>query len=207
MQVLEISIVWGHAIILEILQRMHSLIRHICLGQHLCQLTGTVITEINEDDHITIANRPIYLSIMDRFDKLICHPLIITFLHGLQQISGLLSLPFNEQVIGLLDTIPAFIPVHGIETTDNISDMGTIGITGLLYLCNKALATLRVCITTVHEAMNKHLLQMIGVTDLDEFLQMSQGRVYATGRSQSHDMQLLSGLLGITIGADHLLVL
>ena len=204
----ERSIVWCHAIILQSGNRLHALLRHILLGQHDGQLLGTVVTEVDEDNHVTLLNQSIDSCIVNRFDELIRHTLVIALLHGSHHVAALLTLTLDEQVVSLLDTLPALVTVHGIETTHNAGDGSVILGTYLADLLDEALTALGVRVTTIHETVYECLvLQTIVLTHLDEFEEMVQRRVNTTVRGQTHQVQFLIILLGISIGSLHLCVL
>ena len=57
---LEVGIIRSHAIVLQILDGMHTLLRHILLGQRDGHLLSTVVTEVDEDHNITLFNRTVY---------------------------------------------------------------------------------------------------------------------------------------------------
>ena len=84
----------------------------------------------------------------------------------------MLSLALNEQVISFLYTFPTLVAVHCIETSHDAGDGCAVVITHVLKLLNEANATLRVGVTTIHEAVNKHFLQTILLTYLNEFVKV-----------------------------------
>ena len=59
---------------------------------------------------------------------------------------------------------------------------------------------LRVRVATVHVTVYKHLiLQSVSLTNLYQFKQVVQARVYAAVRRQSHQVQLLVVLLSVCV--------
>ena len=171
----ETGIVRSHTIVLKAGDGLHTLLRHILLCEHDGQLLGAVVAIVKEDYHIAFLDGTVNGAIIDRLDELICHTLVIAFLHSLHHIGGLLALGTNQQIVCNLHTLPALITVHRIETTD---DAGNSSITCLVALSrnlfDKALTALGVGITTVHKAVNKGILNLIFLTNLNQFEQMIQ---------------------------------
>ena len=58
---LEACIVWSHAVVLQVLDGVHAFLWHILLSQYLCQLLGTVVTVVDEDNNITLLDSTINL--------------------------------------------------------------------------------------------------------------------------------------------------
>ena len=74
---LEGSIVRSHAIILQTGNSVHSLLGHILLSKHDSQFLGTVVTIVEEDNHITFFDGTVYGRVIDRFDEFVCNTFII----------------------------------------------------------------------------------------------------------------------------------
>jgi len=77
MNTLERRIIRSHAIKLQARNSMHTLFRHILLSQHNSQFLGTVVTVVEEDNHITFFDGTVYGRIIDRFDEFICNTFIV----------------------------------------------------------------------------------------------------------------------------------
>ena len=204
---LEACIVWSHAVVLQVLDGVHAFLWHILLSQYLCQLLGTVVTVVDEDNNITLLNSTVNLRVIDWLDELVCYVLIIAFLHCLHHIVSLLTLTLNEQVVCFLHTVPALVTVHSIETTYDACDVCTVLVAASLHLLDEALTALRVCITAIHEAVNVCLLQTIFLTNLNQLEEVIQRRMNTTGRSQAHQVEFLTSLLSIAVSVDDLLIL
>ena len=132
-------------------------------------MVSTVVTEVDEDYHITLFDATVHAGIVDRLDELIGYALVVALLHGLHHVGSLLTSTIHNQVVTLLYALPALIAVHSIETTYDTCDGCIVLSTYLRYLLDETLTALRVGVTTVHIAMYKHLvLQTVGLTNLDE---------------------------------------
>jgi 2,3-bisphosphoglycerate-independent phosphoglycerate mutase len=108
---------------LQVLDGCHPLLGHVLLREHLCELLGTVIAEIDENHHIPLLYPAVHAGIVDGFHKLVGHILVVTFLHSLHHVGGLLALVLHEQVVGLFHPIPPLVTVHGIEAADDVGDV------------------------------------------------------------------------------------
>ena len=175
MNTLEAGIIRRHTIVLQAGDGLHALLRHILLRQHNSQLLGTVVTVVEEDNHVTLLDGTVHLAIVDRQDELVCYTLVIAVLHGSHHILSLLALGAYQQVIGSLHTFPTLVTVHGIETAYNagnggITHLGALG----CNLLNETLTALGVGITTVHKAVYKGILYVVFLTNLNQFEQMIQ---------------------------------
>ena len=174
MNTCERSIIRCHAIILQSRNCFHALFRHIFLSQYDCQLFRTVVAVVEEDNHITFFYRSIHSCIVDGFDELVSHLFIIRFLHSLNHICSLFALSFNQQIVCFFDTVPTFVTVHCIETTYNRSDC-TCRLSAMCsQLFDETFTTLRVCITTIHETMDKRILQSIFFSNVTQLKQVFQ---------------------------------
>ena len=56
---LEVSVVWSHTVVLQSRDGLHTLLRHILLRQGDGHLLGAVVTEVDEDNNITLFNATI----------------------------------------------------------------------------------------------------------------------------------------------------
>ena len=74
-----------------------------------------------------------------------------------------------QQIISYLHTFPTFITVHCIETAYNRSNLTCRLFTMCSQLLNKALAALRVSITTIHETMNECIVNTIFFSNIAKF--------------------------------------
>ena len=96
MYTLEVSIVWCHTIVLQVLDCMHTFLWHILLCQHLCQLFSTVVTEVYEDNNITFLDSSINRRVINRLDKLVSNVCCIAIFNRFHHVSSLNSLALNE---------------------------------------------------------------------------------------------------------------
>ena len=168
MNALEVGIVRCHAVVLQAGDGLHTLLRHVLLGQYDGHLLGAVVTEVDEDDDVTLLDAAVDAGVVDRLDELISHALVIAFLHSLHHIGSLLASTVDNQVIALLHTLPALVAVHCIETAHDAGDSGIIVGADLSNLLDEALTTLGVCVATIHVTMYKELvLQTVCLTNLN----------------------------------------
>ena len=186
---------------------MHPFLWHILLCEYFGQLLSTVITEVDEDNDVTLLDCSIYRRVVDRLDKLVCHTLCIACLNRFNHVSSLYTLAFNEQVVCFLHTVPTLVTVHCIETTNDRSNMCAICVTHLLDVSNETSTTLWVSVTSVHEAMNVNILEVVLLSNLNQLEEVVERRVNTTCRGQTHQVKLLTCLLCIAICINDTLVL
>ena len=204
----ERSIIGSHAVVFQGRNGLHALLRHILLSENLGEFLGTVVAEIDEDNHVALFNNAVYCRVMDRFDELVGNTFIITFLHGLHHVLSLFALSGHDEVVGFLHTLPALVTVHGIEAAYDAGNGGIILSAAVSHLLNETFTRLRVCITAIHETMNEHLiLQSELLTHLDELEKMVKAGMHATVGGQSHEVKLLTVLLGVVICFNNTLIL
>ena len=77
MNTFERCIIRSHAIKLQARNSMHTLVRHILLSKHNSQFLGTVVTIVEEANHITFFHGTVYGRVIDRFDEFVCNTFII----------------------------------------------------------------------------------------------------------------------------------
>ena len=170
---LERSVIRCHAVVLQVLDGMHSLFWHILLRQYLSKLLGAVVAEIDEDDHVALLYLTVDGTVGDRLDELVGNTLVIRLLHSSYHIVGRLTSCRGDEVIGLFHTVPTFVAVHSIETAYDRRDVGIVLLTLLRQLLYEAFTRLRVCVASVHETVYEHLLgQSIFLAYLDELEKM-----------------------------------
>ena len=180
MQTLEVGVIRRHAVVLQVLDGVHALLRHILLGQHLRELTGAVVAEVDEDDDVAFLNGAVDLGVVDGLDELIGHAVGVALVHCLEQVVGLFALALNEQVVGFLDAVPALVAVHGVETADDGGDVGVVLLAAVEDVLDEALTALWIGIAAVHEAVHEGVLQSVFLGNLDELEQMVKRGVHAT---------------------------
>ena len=174
----ERSVVRSHTVILQPGNSVHTRLRHILLRQNDCQFLSTVITVIEENNDIAFLNGTVYIGIHNRFDELIRYTFIVRLLHSLHHVSSFLTDTVYQQVVCLFHTFPTFITVHGIVTSDNRSYFtGRLG-TVCFQLFDKAFTAFRVCVTSVHKAMNESILNIIFFSNITKFEQVIQRTVH-----------------------------
>ena len=186
---LEVGIVGSHTVVLQSWDGMHTLLRHILLGQCDGHLLGAVVAEVDENDDIALLDTTVHTAVVDRFDKLVGNSIFITLLHGLHHIGRLLAGAVDDEVVALFDTLPTLVAVHRIETAYDRGDGSIIVSTYLRYLLNETFTRVRVGIATVHIAVYEHLvLQTVGLANLDELEQMVEAGVNTTVGAKSHQV-------------------
>ena len=114
---LEVSVVWSHAVVLQARDSLHALLWHILLSQCDSHLLGTVVTEVDEDNYITLFDATVNSGIVDWLNKLVGNALVVALLHSSNHIGALLTSTLHNQVVTLFYTLPALIAVHSVETT------------------------------------------------------------------------------------------
>ena len=85
-----------------------------------CHFTGTVWTEVKEDDRVIFFYNRQWLSILcdnGRENKLIGYFLCIGVFHSLYSVFSLYTLALCQRIICLLHTIPVVITIHCVITT------------------------------------------------------------------------------------------
>ena len=111
------SVVRSEAAVVE-RKGVHTLLRHISLGEDGGELACTVVAEVVEDDGVTclyLAYRLTVLADDYRLDELISHICIIRSLDGLPGGCCLHALALNEHIVGSLHAVPALVAVHCVE--------------------------------------------------------------------------------------------
>ena len=106
---------------------------------------------------------------------------VVATLHGGYHVGLFAALAVDELVVSDLDTLPAFVAVHGIETSDDGSDMRTGLVAHFLEVGDEALTATRVGVTAVHEAVDEGAVgYAVFLGDLHEFEEVIEGGVYAS---------------------------
>ena len=123
---LEVCIVWSHAVVLQARDSLHALLWHILLSQCDGHLLSTVVTEVDEDNNITLFYATVNCCIVDWLDELIGNALVIALLHSSNHISALLTSTVYNQVVTLFYALPTLIAVHSVETTYDACDSSLI---------------------------------------------------------------------------------
>ena len=77
----------------------------------------------------------------------------------------------------------------------------------MLEFGDKALAAVRVCVATVHEAVHEDLREVHLGGFRQEFVEVVEGTVHTAVRAEAHEVQLLAGVGHVGVGAADLLVL
>ncbi len=101
---------------------MHAFFRHVFLGEHDCELFGAVVAVVEEDHHVAGLDGAVDRGVVDRLDEFVGHVIVVALLHGFDHVAGLFALAVNKKIIGDLDSIPAFVAVHGVVTAYDRSD-------------------------------------------------------------------------------------
>ena len=170
----ERSVIRSHTVVLQSGYGMHSRFRHILLGKNHGQFFGTVVTIIKENNHITFFDRTIYIGICNRFDKFIGNPFIIRLLHSLDHIRRFFSHTVHQQIISFFYTLPTFITVHSIVTSDDRSYLTGRLCTMRFQLFDKTFTALRIRITTIHETVYIRILNTVFFGYIAKFEKMVQ---------------------------------
>ena len=135
--------------------------------------------------HVAFLDGAVESAVVDGFDELVRHTLVVRFLHGLHHVVRLFALAVHQQLVGFLDAAPALVAVHGIEAAHDAGDASGALCTMVGQLLDEALAALGVGITAVHEAVDEGAFaDAIFLGNVAELEEVVQRRVYATVGSQ-----------------------
>ena len=156
-------------------------------------LSGPVRTEVEEDHRVLIldqTHRPSVLSDHRGNHELVGLSFIIRRLYGRSGAGILLSLSLCKGLVSQLHTIPAVIPVHGVITAH---DRGHLTDAQFLHFSFQRLHKLPARggrrIPSIQEAMDKHLIQSVSLSQLQKPEDMGHVAVYASVGYQSHQMK------------------
>ena len=139
-QALERRIVWSHAVVLEVRNGRHTILRHVLLGKHDGELFRAVVAVVEEDHYIALLDGSHWLAITnmyDRFDKLVGYAFCITLFYSLEHVFCCFSLALNDTVVSDFHALPTFVAVHGVEATLDRSDLAAAGSQVLLELVDE----------------------------------------------------------------------
>ena len=195
------GIVRGEAAVVQ-REGVHPLFRHVLLRQHGRQLAGAVVAEVVEDDGVALLDLGEGLAVLgdhDRLDELVGHVGVVGCLDAVDGALERGALAFDQQVVGLLDAVPALVAVHRVETAAHGSDLARGLGHLLLELLEEALAAVRVGVAAVHEGMDIDLLQAVFLRYAQELIDMVQGGVHAAVGGQAHQVELLAGGLDVVV--------
>lgn len=162
-----------------------------CCVRTCVRLLGAVVAEVDEDDYIALLDSAVDGLVVDRLDKLVGNAVGIALLYGLDHIGGLLALSVDQQVVSLLDAVPALVAVHSVETADDAGNVCAVSFAHLARVFDKACAALGVGVTAIHEAVYVSVAQSVLFRNLDELEEMIERRVNAAGRSEAHRCSFL----------------
>ena len=171
----ERGIVGGHAEILQSCDGLHSGLGHIVLGQHGGQLFGAVVAVVEEDYGVVLCDETFALGergIVDRLYEFVGNAVGIALLNSSGHVGGLGAGAGSQQVVGLLDALPALVAVHGVVAAYDRGDAAR-GLGHVLFEAfDEAFARVRVGVTAVHEAVDIDLLQAVVCRDVEQCEEM-----------------------------------
>ena len=157
-------------------------------------LTSTIRTEIEEDERILRAR--CFTRQAGRNDEFVGHLCCIRIFHDLSRIALGRILPQPNSAPSLFDTIPTIIAIHRIIATRDHADAHISirhilenGCDLLLELFDVTTSAARRHITTVHEAVDAHLIHTKTLGHLEQGIKMGVIRMHATIRKEPHKMQ------------------
>ena len=203
-QTLELGIVGSHAAIVE-RDGLHTLLRHILLGEHRSNLLGAVVAIVEEDDGVARLDGTHSLAVACQYawlNELVGHTIIIRSLHAFNRIGILTAHTSGKLVVSTLDAVPALVAVHGIETSGDGGDFATTYLVAvILDGLDEANARVWVGVAAIHEAVKEcAALQAVRLGKVNELQKMCKAAVYAAGRSEAHEVDAAT-LLGILKGS------
>lgn len=120
------------------------------------ELAGAVCTEVEEEYDVFIAHTlSVGLAEDAGFKEFVRHAVSIAFFSKLSGgASAGLALTEDDGIPADLNAVPAFVAIHGIETANNGSNLGTVGGNGILQLLEESCATLGIGVATIGDGMN-----------------------------------------------------
>ena len=206
-------VVGRHAVVLQVGDGRHALLRHVLLREHRGQFLGTVAAEVEEDDDVALADAPVDVAVDQRLHELVgvlvfLAVAVVARLHALHHVVHLAPLSVHDEVVGQFDAVPVLVAVHGVVAADDRRDAACARLVHVpLHVSNKTLARVGVRVAPVHEAVYVAVRDVIHLRDVDELQQVVQRRVDAARRRQAHQVQVLAAGLGIAVGRLNLRVL
>ena len=168
MHVLKRRVIWCHAVVLQVRNDLHAILGLILLGQGDGNLLGAVVSEVEENHHVTFLDASVNSRVDDGLDELVGHPFVIGFLDGTHHVVTLLADTSCQHIIGHLDAVPVVVAVHRIVATNDCRNGSSALLAMLGNGIDKAFAAFGVGVTTIHEAVNKHFLQTIILGDVTQ---------------------------------------
>ena len=213
MQPLERTVVRRHAAVVQPRNSLHSLLRHVLLGQNDRDLFRAVVAVVEENHYIAFCNPSVAIRVHQRLHELIrvlmlLRMAVVATLHSGYHVGLLTTNAVHQLIIRHFDALPALVAVHRIETTDDRSDMCAVCVAYFLQVGYKPFAATRIGVTTVHETVDEGLLcHAVFFRDLHQLEQVVQRTMYAAGGAQTHDMQFLACCLRGFVSGNNLRVL
>ena len=118
---------------------------------------------------------------------------VVATLYSRYHVGLFAAFAVDELVVSDFDTLPTFVTIHGIETTDDRRDMCAGLVANALEVRNEALTATRVGVTAVHETVYEGLIgYAVLFGDLNEFEEVLQRTVYTAIGAETHDMQFFA---------------
>ncbi len=186
---------------------MHVGFGDVVLGQGDCEFLGAVVAVVEEYHHVALLDAAVHGLVDNGLDEFVGHALGVRLLHSLHHVVGLLARAVHQHVVSLLDALPALVAVHGVVAAANCCDHACALLAVVLNFGQEACAALGVGVTAVHERMQIHFAQTVGLGRVAQGVEVLQRRVYAAGRRQAHEVDGHIVLLGIAERADYLGIL
>ncbi len=162
----ELGVVGRHRTVIQ-RQGMHSLGRHILLGENDRKFLGAVVPEIEENDHIVALYRTdrfvLFVHGDDGLDELVAHAVVVRFENARHQVGGLLAHSVHKLIVSDPHTLPTLVAVHRVVTPDHRSDPDVRTVNMALQRSDKTLSAVRIGIPTVHEAVDIGFRDPVGL--------------------------------------------
>ena len=199
-------VVGRHAVVLEVRDGGHVLLRDVVLSEGDGDFLGAVAAEVEEDDDIARLDATVDGAVDEGFHELVGVLVglgvgVVARLDTRHHVGHGAALSVDNEVVSKLDAVPMLVAVHGVVAADGGGHhAGAGGLHVLLQVDDEALAGPGVGIAAVHEAVDVAVEDAILGGDVDEFLEVVYRGVDAAVGGQPHEVEAMAGGLGVGVG-------
>ena len=164
-------------------------------------LPGPVRSEVIEDDAVVGldgGHRGIPFHHHNGLDEFIRHILVVAVLDSGHGIRSPHPFPVHQGGIGLFHPLIAVVPVHGVIAAHHRGDLAYANLRQLgLQGFHIPFAAVGGHVPTVHEAMDVHLLEALGLGQLHQGVQMGQVAMHPAVGAQA--IQVQGAVVGLAV--------